>query len=57
MAIEGGVGPVGGVVDGHDVLVRGEEQGLERVVCAIEGEDESESVDVVYAGVGVAGLC
>lgn len=57
MAIEGGIGPVGGVVDGHDVLVRGEEQGLERVVCAIEGEDETESVDVVYAGVGVAGLC
>ena len=56
MALEGGVGPVGGVVDGNDVLVRGEEQGFERVIGAIEGENEAESVDVVYARVGVTGL-
>jgi len=55
-AREGGIGPVRGVVDGYDVLVGCEEERLQGLVGAIEGEDESQSVDVVDAGVRKACL-
>lgn len=57
MGIKGRVSPCRFIRNGDDILMSCEESRLERRVRALEGEDETVSVDLFNLGVLVAVIC